>query len=159
VPLKCFACVMLYVSNVRMDYHSTCSLRSTPSHKPTILRVYPERGLSLLASQAPPTSRPRFKTPLAPCAGAGGRRERGTDWTMTTLVSSSAGATSPLRFSHPSLLPLSSVPVWSRAAKVSEIGGLSSTVFSSQTPQITSKDVPIDRYPLPRTFHSFTEQS
>jgi hypothetical protein len=141
-----------------MDYHSTCSPRSTPSHKPTVPHVYLERGLSswllkhlppkvqpsthsaqqLTVVQVPPSTqegqqrRPSTSVPFSggckpmPCsvlivsmqdsnataaastctgAGrAGRRREPGTDWTMTTRVSSSAGATSPLR-------PSSSFPV------------------------------------------------
>jgi hypothetical protein len=62
-------------------------------------------------------------------AGAGSRREPGTDRTTTTRVSSSAGATPPPR------PPFFCSRVWSRAAKASAIGGLSPTLFSSsQTP-------------------------
>ena len=72
--------------------------------------------------------------------GAGGRREPGTDRTTTTRVSSSAGALPPPRPSSSSF-PFSSSffsrsrVLWSRAAKVSAIGALSPTLFSSsQTP-------------------------
>ncbi|KAF8497822.1 hypothetical protein F5888DRAFT_1613094, partial [Russula emetica] len=66
-------------------------------------------------------------------AGAGGRREPGTDRTTTTRVSSSARATPPPPFPSSSFFRSR---VWSRAAKASAIGGLSPTTLfsSSQTP-------------------------